>query len=145
MATPFGRRIAQEIRFPGTTAVAPLYGLGELPNGLRVCAFEVAEERTTALRPRDAATSYDLGAGCSTRPPIVVNMDDPNAPITRGGPPQPVTPGEPVQGRETVYLESNGYRQLWVLNAVNGTAVRVAGEVPPADLYAVAERLILPA
>ena len=44
----------------------------------------------------------------------------------------------------TRYVNENGYHQLWVLDAVEGGPVVVAGRVPLADLYDIANRLVLP-
>ena len=49
-----------------------------------------------------------------------------------------------MQGHATRYVDENGYHQLWVLNAVEGGPVVVAGRVPLADLYDIANRLVLP-
>jgi hypothetical protein len=125
----FGRRIAENVRFPGTTAVTPEFGLRDLPEEMRVCAFDVEQ-----AIPR-SYTSYSLGT-CSTTPTIVVT-----APVTDV---QADTPGRPVLGHETRYTDENGYRTLWVLDAVDDAPVTVAGRVPPADLYDIANRLVLP-
>jgi hypothetical protein len=37
-----GRRIAENIRFPGTATVTPSFGLGAVPDGMRVCALSPA-------------------------------------------------------------------------------------------------------
>lgn len=126
-----GRRIAQNIRFPGTTTVTPAFGLRDLPEGMRICAFNV-DKPVGGSEPN---TRYALGE-CSTTPPIKVNTAVPGAP--RG------IPGRPVQGRETRYSDESGYRVLSVLDAVGGEPVIVAGSVPPADLYDIADRLVLP-
>ena len=41
-------------------------------------------------------------------------------------------------------IPPNGYHRLWVLDAVGGAPVVVAGPVPQADLYDIANRLVLP-
>ncbi|HEX6351719.1 hypothetical protein [Actinophytocola sp.] len=133
-----GRKIAENIRFPGTTTVTPAFGLGELPAGMRMCAFDVEkgfETAPVAGGSTSANTSYSLGT-CDTMPSIHVNVADPNHPTG--------TTGEPVQGHETRYVDENGYVRLWVLNAVDGAPVAVAGKVPLADLYDIANRLVLP-
>jgi hypothetical protein len=126
-----GHQVAQNIRFPGTTTVTPPYGLRDLPDGMKICAFSVDE-------PRDGAginTSYSLGT-CDTMPPIHVYV--PADPAPNG------TPGQPVQGHETRYVDENGYRTLQVLDAVKGVPVNVAGKVAMTDLYDIANRLVLP-
>ncbi|GAB3891757.1 hypothetical protein GCM10029964_065450 [Kibdelosporangium lantanae] len=49
-----------------------------------------------------------------------------------------------MQGHETRYTDENGYRRVWVLNAVKGDPIAIAGKVPQAELYDVANRLVLP-
>ncbi|QFZ18822.1 hypothetical protein [Saccharothrix syringae] len=127
-----GRRVAREIGFPGTTTVTPAFGLRDLPGDLRVCAFNVG--RSPSSRPGQS-TSYSLGT-CATMPPITVGTADPET-VTG-------TPGEPVQGRETRYADEGGYHRLWVLDAVDGAPVHLAGRVPPAELRDLADRLVLP-
>ncbi|WP_330276093.1 hypothetical protein OG205_11005 [Lentzea sp. NBC_00516] len=134
-----GRRIAENIHFPGTTTVTPAYGLRDLPDGMRVCAFEVAQglDRSPSVpgtKP-GTITSYSLGT-CTVRPSIFVNS------AVVGDPPG--TPGQPVQGHETRYVDENGYHRLWILDAVGGGPVAIAGQVPEADLYDIANRLVLP-
>ena len=127
-----GRRIAQEIRFPGTTTVTPEFGLRDLPGDLRVCAFDVGGP--SSLQP-GGGTSYSVGT-CATMPPITVGIDRQEA--STG------TPGEPVRGRATRYANENGYHRLWVLDAVDGAAVHLGGSVPLTELYDIAHRLVLP-
>lgn len=124
-----GRRVAQDLRFPGDATVTPSFGLRDLPDGMRICAFDVG-------KPWDSApvgTTYSLGT-CDTMPPIIVGTS--NQP--RGN------PGEPVQGHPTRYVDENGYHRLYVLDAVDDAPILVAGEVQPADLYDIANRLVLP-
>ncbi|MDX8148772.1 hypothetical protein SK854_42115 [Lentzea sp. BCCO 10_0061] len=130
-----GRRIAENIRFPGTTTVTPAYGLRDLPNGMRICAFEVAQSPDRSPAGQGTNTSYSLGT-CTVLPSILVSS------AVVGGPPD--TPGQPVQGHATRYLDENGYRRLWILDAVGGAPVAIAGQVPQADLYDIANRLVLP-
>jgi hypothetical protein len=130
----FGRRIAQNIRFPGATTVTPLFGLRDLPNGMRICAFEVAEGINRPFRS-EPNTRYSLGT-CGTMPPIMVGT------TTKEG--QAGTPGQPVQGHATRYLDEKGYRTLRVLDAVNGNPIAIAGRVPLTELYDIANRLVLP-
>ncbi|MCP2243971.1 hypothetical protein [Lentzea aerocolonigenes] len=126
-----GRRIAENVQFPGTTTVTPRYGLRELPNGLRICAFDVEQG------PSDPKmmTSYRLGT-CTVQPTIFVNSGV-GANVPTGA------PGQPVQGHETRYVDENGYHQLWVLDAVDGVPIIIAGRVPQAELYDIANRLVL--
>ncbi|MGW5723156.1 hypothetical protein ACWEVP_43780 [Amycolatopsis sp. NPDC003865] len=126
-----GRRVAENIAFPGATKVTPAFGLGELPGGLRMCAFDV-EKSGPGGGPR---TSYSVGT-CSTLPPIQVRGDE--AGQVRG------TAGKPVQGHETRYLDEGGYGTLWILKAVHGEPIAVAGRGGQAELYAVADHLVLP-
>jgi hypothetical protein len=127
-----GHRIAENIRFPGTTTVTPNFGVGELPDGMRVCAFGVSGP--SDVLP-EGSTDYLLGT-CDTPPPIFVNT-----PVGDG---PPSTVGEPVQGRETRYVKEEGGYRVWVLDAVDGGPITVDGDVPLADLYEVANRLVLP-
>ncbi len=126
-----GRQLAENITFPGTTTVTPTYGVRDLPNGMRICTFAV--ER--GIDSPGVNTSYELGT-CTTMPPIHVS--------TAIASDLPGTPGEPVQGHETRYVNEDGYHRLWVLDAVDGAPVSIAGKVPPADLYEVANHLVLP-
>jgi len=130
-----GRRIAENIQFPGTTTVTPSFGLRDLPNGLRICAFDVEQGPDRSPAGPGTQTSYSLGT-CTVQPSIFVNS-------AVGGEPRG-TPGQPVQGHATRYVDENGYHQLWVLDAVEGAPVIVAGRVPETDLYDIANRLVLP-
>jgi len=132
-----GRKIAEHITFPGKATVAPLFGLRDLPGGMRICAFEV-DEGSAALDAkggREPNTSYELGS-CSTAPPVVVGANNTNPPKGK--------PGRPVQGHKTRYVDERGYRTLWVLDAVGSAPVVLAGSVPPSELYDVADHLVLP-
>ncbi|HEV7652576.1 MAG TPA: hypothetical protein VGP26_30850 [Actinophytocola sp.] len=122
----FGRRIARNIRFLGTTTVTPAFGLRDLPAGMRICAFDVE---------RESNTNYSLGT-CDTMPPITVSSAAMNDPAG--------TPGRPVQGHATRHVDENGYRTLLVLDAVDGAPVTVAGRVSLTELYGIANRLVLP-
>jgi hypothetical protein len=128
-----GRRIAENIQFPGTTTVTPRYGLRDLPNGMRICAFDVEQSPSGP----GMMTSYRLGT-CTAQPSVFVNSGVGAKPPTGGA------PGQPVQGHETRYVDENGYHQLWVLDAVDGVPIIIAGRVPQADLYDIANRLVLP-
>jgi hypothetical protein len=125
-----GRRVAENVAFPGTTTVTPAFGLGKLPDGLRMCAFDV--EKSGPSGPR---TSYSVGT-CSTLPPVQVRSDEPSQ--VRG------TAGQPVQGHATSYVDENGYRTLWILKAVHDAPIAVAGPSAQAELYAIADHLVLP-
>lgn len=128
------RRIAENLQFPGTTVLTPEYGLGELPDGIRMCAFSVdppSDLRTTL------STSYLLGS-CETSEMIVVSTPD------SAGKPEG-TPGEPVQGHETlVEDQGKGYHVLTVLDAVDGRPVHLSGAVPVDTLHQLGEGLVLP-
>ncbi len=130
-----GRRIAENIRFPGTTTVTPAFGLRDLPNGMRICAFDVEQGPDRSQAGPGTTTSYSLGT-CTVQPSIHVNS------AVAGNPTG--TPGQPVQGHATRYVDENGYHRLWVLDAVGGAPVIIAGRVPQADLYDIADRLVLP-
>jgi hypothetical protein len=134
--TDIGRQIAQNIHFPGTTTVTPTFGLRDLPNGLRICAFDVEKGFGDAASDggTEPRTSYSLGT-CDTMPPLHVYVADKDAPAG--------TAGQPVQGHKTSYVDENGYRTLWVLDAVEGAPVAIAGKVPLTDLYDVANHLVL--
>lgn len=132
-----GRKIAEHITFPGAATVAPMFGLRDLPGGMRICAFEVdgGTDPDTPKGGREPSTTYQLGT-CATVPPVVVGTNSINPPHGK--------PGRPVQGHETRYVDERGYRTLWVLDAVDGAPVVLAGRVPPSELYDVANRLVLP-
>jgi hypothetical protein len=130
-----GRQIAENIHFPGTTTVTPAYGLRDLPNGMRICAFDVEPSPDRSPSGPEINTSYSLGT-CTVQPTVHVNS-------AVGGDPTG-TPGQPVQGHATRYVDDNGYQQLWVLDALGGAPVVIAGRVSQADLYDIANRLVLP-
>ncbi|MGW4210364.1 hypothetical protein ACWEIJ_20410 [Lentzea sp. NPDC004789] len=130
-----GRRIAENIHFPGTTTVTPAFALRDLPNGMRICAFNVQPALDRSPVGPETSTSYQLGT-CTVQPPILVNSAVVGQPSG--------APGHPVQGHATRYTDENGYRRLWVLDAVGGGPVVIAGRVPQADLYDIADRLVLP-
>jgi hypothetical protein len=120
----------RDVAFPGTTTVAPAFGLGKLPDGLRMCTFDV--EKGGPGGPR---TSYSVGT-CSALPPVQVRSDESGQ--VRG------TAGQPVQGHATRCLDENGYRTLWILKAVHDAPIAVAGPSAQAELYAIADHLVLP-
>ncbi|MGW6441472.1 hypothetical protein [Lentzea sp. NPDC055074] len=130
-----GRRIAENIQFPGTTTITPAYGLRDLPDGMRICAFSVDQglDRSSAVPTTN--TGYSLGT-CTVQPTVHVSSAVVGEPSG--------TPGQPVQGHATRYSDDNGYHRLWVLDALGGRPVVVAGKVPEADLYDIANRLVLP-
>jgi hypothetical protein len=133
-----GRRIAEHIRFPGNTSVTPIFGLGELPSGMKICSFDLEKGFDAPDAPpgaRHPSTGYRLGT-CTTQPTINVYTAD-ERDVTG-------TAGRPVQGHETRYVDENGYLKLFVLDAVKGAPVSIAGKVPLADLYDIGNRLILP-
>lgn len=130
-----GRRIAENIRVPGTTTVTPSFGLRDLPDGMRICTFDVEKPLSPSPLGSKSSTSYALGT-CATRPRIRVNTANANGPTG--------VPGEPVQGHQTRVVDENGYLILWLLDAVNDAPIRVAGSVPLTDLYDIANRLVLP-
>lgn len=129
-----GRRIAENVRFPGTTAIPPAFGLRDLPGGMRVCAFDVEVTSAGSRHGSKAGTHYSLGT-CDTGTSIDVGTN-PDAPEG--------TTGWPVQGHKTSHVDENGYRSLWVRGAVGDQSVVIAGRVPLRDLYEVGESLVLP-
>jgi hypothetical protein len=130
-----GRRIAENIRFPGTATVTPVFGLRDLPAETRVCTFEVDRGFSPTQRGQGAGTSYSLGT-CAEMPPIHVTTDTGNEPAG--------TAGRSVQGHETRHAERNDFHTLWVLDAVGDAPVTISGNVPLTDLYEVADHLVLP-
>ncbi len=133
----YGRKIAQNIRFPGTTTVTPSFGLGELPSGMRMCSFGVENPFDRSPQGAESSTSYSVGTCTSIEGTINITTTDANG--TRG------EAGQPVQGRETRFIDEDGYRSLWILDAVGDAPVLVAGSIPAAELYAIANDLVLPA
>lgn len=130
-----GRRVAENIHFPGTATVTPAFGLGDLPGGLRMCAFDVGKGFGPTPDGSTYNTSYEIGT-CDTMPTVHVSL--------AGTEPPHGVPGQPVQGHETRVNDEDGYHTLYILDAVKGAAIGVAGSVPQADLYAVANGLVLP-
>ncbi|MGW3966630.1 hypothetical protein ACWED2_42910 [Amycolatopsis sp. NPDC005003] len=128
-----GRRVAENVTFPGTTTVTPAFGLGKLPDGLRMCAFDV--EKGGPSGPTVLRTGYSVGT-CSALPPVQVHTGET---VQVSG-----TAGRPVQGRETRYVDENGYRTVWILKAVHDAPIAVAGQSTQAELYAIADHLVLP-
>ena len=132
-----GRNIAENIRFPGTTKVTPSFGLGALPDGMRMCAFGVEKPFDRAPLGSAGSTGYTVGTCTSVEGSIVVSTTGANGP--RG------EAGQPVQGHETRFIDEDGYRSLWILDAVGDSPIVVAGPIPAAELYAIANELVLPA
>ncbi|MEU0797331.1 hypothetical protein ABZ342_45330 [Amycolatopsis sp. NPDC005961] len=131
--TDAGRRVAENVTFPGKATVTPAFGLGKLPDGLRMCTFDV--EKGGPSGPSGSRTSYSVGT-CATLPPVQVRSDEPGQ--VHG------TAGQPVQGHETRYVDEHGYRTLWILKAVHDAPVAIAGPGAQAELYAIADHLVLP-
>jgi hypothetical protein len=132
----YGRQVAEHIEFPGTTTVTPQFGLGELPSGMRMCSFEVqAAALDISKGPLEPRTGYTIGACDSVRSAINLGTysDRPEGDA-----------GKPVQGHKTRILDEGGYRSLWILGAVGNEAVLISGKAPAAQLYAIADGLILP-
>ncbi|MFI7674356.1 hypothetical protein [Actinophytocola sp. NPDC049390] len=132
-----GRNIAENITFPGTTKVTPSFGLGALPDGMRMCTFGVEKSLKSSSPSGSADTSYAVGTCAASEGSVTVSTSVVNGP--QG------TAGKPVQGHETLIADERGYRSLWILDAVGDTPILVAGKVPAADLYAIANGLVLPA
>ncbi|MFD4635978.1 hypothetical protein ACFWN2_01615 [Lentzea sp. NPDC058436] len=130
-----GRRIAENIQFPGTTTVTPAYGLRDLPDAMRICAFGVEHSPDGPLAAAGTNTSYSLGT-CTVQPTVHVTSAVAGQPTG--------TPGRPVQGHATLYADDNGYHRVWVLDALGGAPIVVAGRAHQAELYDIAERLVLP-
>jgi hypothetical protein len=133
-----GRRVAANVRFPGSATVQPAFGVGYVPAGLRVRAFDVEDGSgmPTANGAADSQTIYNIGPEGSMEPWIDLGS---------GGLPAPAgTPGRAVQGHPTRYTDENGYLSLYVLDAVHGQPVRVAGRQPLDELYRIADGLVLP-
>ncbi|GHG31998.1 MULTISPECIES: hypothetical protein [Amycolatopsis] len=127
-----GRRVAENVAFPGKTTVAPAFGLGKLPDGLRMCTFDV--QKGGPGGPGGTRTTYSVGT-CSTLPSV--NVYSGEAVQVSG------TAGQPVQGHATRYSDENGYRTLWILKALDEAPIAVAGGTQ-AELYAIADHLVLP-
>ena len=130
----YGRKIAEHLEFPGTTTVTPQFGLGELPSGTRMCAFGVETPRSGTRGPWGPGTSYSVGT---------CDAVDSSINLGTSGDPRG-SAGKPVQGHKTRIIDEGGYRSLWILDAVGKEPVRVAGKVPEATLYTIADGLVLP-
>lgn len=138
--TAIGRHVANEVRFPGTTQVTPAFGLSNLPDGLRVRAFDVETPPTGSPLAGDEialSTTYQLGTATGGLD-ATVGIEDT---LLRGG-----TPGREVQGHLTRVVDDSGYRTLEVLGAVGQHAVGISSrELSVDELYQIADGLVLPA
>ncbi len=136
--TSIGRQIAAGIRIPGTTKIAPTFGVGYVPAGLRVRAFDVeaADGGLPNVGGPAVATSYELGTASSQDMPINIGTNLAGAPTGSAG--------RTVQGHRTRIQDDHGYRTVTVLDAVYGAPVALSGRVPLAELYRVADGLVLP-
>jgi len=135
-----GRQVAGGVSFPGTAEVTPEFGVGYVPDGLRVRAFDVAAADSTAPSAGDTSgtgTSYDLGDDAHLDGAVDIGSDF--LPMPGQG-----TPGADVQGRPTLSYDDDGYRTVVVKRAVDGRDVRLSGKVPLAELYRIADGLVLP-
>ena len=132
-----GRQIARSIRIPGTTRVEPTFGIGYVPAGMHVRAFDVqALDGLPGSGSSGAATSYEIGT--DREQDASINVGTNTADVPSG------TPGRTVQGHATRVADDHGYRTVSVLHAVHGAPVAVAGRVSPDVLYRVADGLVLP-
>ena len=135
--TSIGRQIAAGVRIPGTTKIAPTFGVGYVPAGLEVRAFDVdAGAGGFDAGGPAVATSYELGTATSQDMPINVGTNLAGAPTGAAG--------RTVQGHRTKVEDDHGYRTVTVLDAVHGAPVAISGRVPLAELYRVADGLVLP-
>ncbi|OLF16790.1 hypothetical protein [Actinophytocola xanthii] len=126
-----GRRIAENVRFPGSATVTPTFGLHDLPPDRRICGFGVQPPSDHVPKP---ITEYNLGTCTDARDIVVQTRFE-----------QPLgTAGRLVLGRATREVSVDGYHTLWVLDAVDDTSIAIAGHVPMTELYDIADRLVLP-
>jgi hypothetical protein len=135
-----GRRVAENIGFPGTAEVEPSFGVGYVPAGLRVRAFDVEDAGAAGLPVSDGTTgpvtSYDVGTSAVHGSVITI--------ATSVAPPHGGTAGRDVQGHATRYSDVGGYGTLYVLDAVNGQDVGLFGSLALDELYKIADGLVLP-
>ncbi len=124
--TTIGRKVAASLRYPGTHQVQPAFGVGFVPNGLHRIGFSVSAD----------GTAYAFAARGAQVPGITVAT---NIGLDPSG-----TSSREVQGHPTRVVVEGGYRTLTVLHAVHGRPVQVAGRVPLAQLYHMADGLVLP-
>ncbi len=130
-----GRRVAENVRYPGTANVRPGFGVGYVPKGAHVRAFDV-EHTGSPLGGPGETTSYDLGTTAAQDPVATVGT---NSVVSKGA------PGRAVQGHPTRYVDDHGYRQLAVDGAVGKETVVIASNhLPKAQLYKIADGLVLP-
>ena len=134
-----GRRVADNVRFPGTSTVEPSFGIGYVPAGATVRAFDVDKlpaDAPMADGTSGSITSYDLGTTTTQASVAYVS--------TVGNAMPSGTPGRDVQGHATRYRDDSGYRSVYVLDAVDGQHVMISGSQPLSELYKIADGLILP-
>ena len=137
--TDVGRRVAANVGFPGTAEVQPSFGVGYVPDGLRVRAFDVESadpDLPVANGSSGPMTSYDIGTTATQLNAVTVG--------TTTVPPQSGTPGRDVQGHATRYSDENGWHLLYVLDAVHGQDVVLSGNLSQDELYKIADGLVLP-
>ena len=133
-----GRRVAGHVGFPGTAQVSPSFGIGFVPAGMEIRAFDVEgpSDMPLANGATGPTTSYELGTTGSQEADAYVG--------TNSMPPSG-TSGRDVQGHPTSYLDDHGYRTLSVRDAVDAQTVSISsGSLSLADLYAIADGLKLP-
>ena len=134
-----GRAVAENIHFPGSAEVQPSFGIDYLPDGLHVRAFDV-ESGDSAAPMADGSsgpsTSYDIGTAANQQSAVMVG--------TATAVPQGTTPGRDVQGHATRYADDNGWRSVYVLDAVHGQDVQLSGTLSEDELYKIADGLVLP-
>lgn len=129
-----GRRVAANVRFPGTAQVQPSFGIGYFPPGTKVRAFDVESGLTLGGTVINGpVTQYEIWTRTTLQ-----------ATVSTASAAGPGTPGRAVQGHPTRYTDENGYRTLFVLGAVDGKPVQLSGRLPLAELYTIADGLILP-
>jgi hypothetical protein len=136
--TTIGRQVAGNVTFPGTAQVSPSFGIGYVPAGLKVRAFDVEglNDLPFANGATGPTTSYELGTAGTLESAAYVG--------TNSLPPSG-TSGRDVQGHPTSYLDDQGYRTLSVRGAVDGQTVSISsGSLSLAELYDIADGLKLP-
>lgn len=133
-----GRRVAENVGLPGTAQVNPTFGLGYLPAGMRIRTFDV-EDGSSVLQSSSGVTGpttvYEIGTPTGRHSAALIGTSST---------PQSGTPGRAVQGHPTRYTDEGGYRSLYVLGALDEHSVQVAGRLPLAELYKIADGLVLP-
>lgn len=132
-----GCAIASGVRYPGSTKVNPSFGVGYVPAGMKVVAFDVENDNGQYdSSPADLATTYDIGDATNQSPAVVVTSGPASAPTG--------TPGRLVQGHPTRYSTDRGYTEFYVLNAVHGDPIMIGSSLPLAQIYRIADGLVLP-